>query len=56
MGQTVFTIVYTVGTIDVYMDGIKLLAGTDFTAATGTNITLTSACLGGEVIECIGYI
>lgn len=40
-GQTVFSPVsYNIGHVDVYLNGVKLVAGTDFTATTGTSITL----------------
>lgn len=41
-GQTAFTVTYTVGAIDVYLNGVKLNGGgDDFTALSGTGITLT---------------
>lgn len=41
-GQTAFTATYTVGAIDVYLNGVKLVGdGDDFTATSGTSITLT---------------
>jgi hypothetical protein len=38
-GQTVFAATYDAGYVDVYLNGVKLLAGTDFTATNGTSIT-----------------
>lgn len=40
VGQTVFPIVYMVGRMAVYLNGIKLLNVTDFTATNGTDVTL----------------
>lgn len=41
-GQTSFTATYTPGAIDVYLNGAKLVGnGDDFTATSGTGITLT---------------
>ena len=42
-GQTVFTVAggYTVGYIDLYLNGAYLIVGDDFTATNGTTITLT---------------
>ena len=53
-GQTVFTVSYTVGNIDVYRNGIKL-AIADFTATSGTSITLASACVAGDVVETLAF-
>ena len=41
--QTSFTPTggYTVGYCDVYYNGVKLVAGTDFTASDGLTVTLT---------------
>jgi hypothetical protein len=43
-GQTVFAATYDTGYIDVYLNGVKLVAGTDFTATNGTSITLGIRC------------
>lgn len=57
-GQSVFTFSggYTVGYLDVYRNGVRLTAGTDFTATNGTSFTLTSAALLNDEIEAIGYL
>ena len=46
-GQTVFPISggYTVGNILVFVDGYAALAGTDYTAANGTSVTISSPAL-----------
>lgn len=52
-GQTVFTVTggYTVGYVDVLVNGGFLTVGTDFTASNGTTITLGIACaVGDEVV------
>lgn len=54
-GQTVFAATYDAGYVDVYMNGVKLLAGTDFTATNGTNITLASGAAVNDVIDIVGY-
>lgn len=43
VGQTVFPITYIVGRLAVFLNGIKLVNVTDFTATNGTDVTL----LGG---------
>ena len=42
---------YTVGTLNVYQNGIKLYSGEDFTATNGTSFTLTNAAVSGDVVE-----
>jgi hypothetical protein len=49
-GQTVFTVSYTVGLIDVYQNGAKL-AQADFTATNGTSITLATGATAGDLIQ-----
>ena len=53
--QTTFTVSYVVGQIDVYMNGSKLLIGTDVTASSGTNIVLASGAAAGDIIEAVVY-
>ena len=50
---TVFTITdgYTAGFIDVYLNGVKLRSGTDFTATNGTTVTMTPAVVNTDVLE-----
>ena len=52
-GQTTFTITggYTVGMVDVYMNGVKLDNATDFTASNGTTVVLTTGALTNSIIE-----
>ena len=49
-GQTVFTVSYPVGLIDVYRNGVKL-ATTDFTATNGTSFTLATGAVTGDLIQ-----
>ena len=50
---TNFTITdgYTSGFIDVFLNGVKQRSGTDFTATSGTAVTMTPAVVGGDVLE-----
>lgn len=49
-GQTSFsTPSYTVGYIDVYRNGVRLVS-TDYTATTGTTVVLTNACTAGDTV------
>jgi len=54
-GQTTFAATYDVGYVDTYLNGIKLLAGTDFTATSGTAITLTVGATAGDIIDIVAY-
>ena len=54
-GQTTFTVSYTVGYVDVYMNGIKLIIGTDVTATNGTSIVLAAGAAAGDLIETVAY-
>jgi hypothetical protein len=48
--QTVFSVTYTVGLIDVYQNGAKL-AQADFTATNGTSFTLATGATAGDLIQ-----
>ena len=54
-GQTTFAATYDVGYVDTYLNGIKLLAGTDFTATSGTAITLTVGATAGDIVDIVAY-
>ena len=53
--QTTFAITYDVGFVDVYLNGVKLVAGTDFTASNGTSVVLTSGATDGDIIDMVAY-
>ena len=49
-GQTSFSVPsYTIGYIDVYRNGVRLVS-TDFTATTGTTVVLANACTVGDAV------
>ena len=54
-GQTVFSATYDVGYVDVYLNGVKLINGTDFTATNGTSITLTVGATAGDSVDIVAY-
>jgi len=55
-GQTVFTTTgYDSGFIDIYLNGVKLVVGTDVTATNGTTFTLTTGAVAGDIVEYIAY-
>jgi len=55
--QTNFTLTngYTIGYVDVYLNGARLVSGDDYTATNGTTVGLTSAAQNGDVVEVVGY-
>ena len=62
-GQTTFTgaddnantLAYDAGFLDVYLNGVKLLNGTDFTATSGSSIVLTVAASTSDVLDIVAY-
>lgn len=53
-GQTAFSVFYSVGFIDVFVNGVKLRPVDDFTALDGTNVILIEALTLGDEVEIIG--
>jgi len=53
--QTSFTVSYTAGLVDVYMNGVKLVVGTDVTATNGTSVVLAAGAAVGDLIQVIAY-
>ena len=54
-GQTVFNATYDIGYVDVFLNGIKILLGTEFTATNGTSITLATGATTGDLIEILAH-
>jgi len=55
-GQTSFaTGGYTPQFLDLFMNGIHLINGTDYTAANGSDVILTTGAAVGDLIEVIAY-
>jgi len=54
--QTTFaTIGYTPNFLDVYLNGVHLLDGTDYTATNGSDVVLTVGAAVSDVVEVISY-
>ena len=55
--QTDFTFAsgYTVGYIDCYINGVRLIYNDDYTAADGSTVGLTTAATNGDVLELVAY-
>ena len=41
--------------LDVYLNGVLLVAGTDYTATTLTSVTLTSGASASDIVEIVAY-
>lgn len=54
-GQTTFSVAYDAGFVDVYLNGIKLIVGTDFTATNGTSIVLASGAAVNDTVDVVAY-
>lgn len=46
---------YTVGYLDVYINGVRLIEGRDYTATSGSTVDLDSAATSGDVLELVAY-
>ena len=52
---TVFPATYDSGFVDLYLNGVKLVNGADFTATNGTSITLTTAAATGDTVDILSF-
>ena len=50
-----FSAGYTPGYIDAYLNGAKLIEGSDYTASDSSTVTLLSAAESGDVLELVAY-
>ena len=46
---------YTVGLIDAYLNGVKLIEANDYTASDGSTVGLTTAAIAGDTLELVAY-
>ena len=55
--QTDFTFAsgYTVGYIDCYINGVRLIYPDDYDASDGSTVGLTTAATNGDVVELVAY-
>ena len=56
-GQTAITVSagYSNGFMDVYLNGIRLITGTDYTQTNATTVTLASGATAGDEIETVAW-
>ena len=53
-GQTTFSVTYTVGYVEVYLNGV-FLNGSDYTATNGTSVVLAVGANTGDIVETVAY-
>ena len=53
--NTTTTLFYVVGNEEVYLNGVLMVRGNDYTATTQSSITFASALLFGDVVDVISY-
>ena len=53
--QTTFAITYDVGFVDVYLNGLKLTAVSEYTATNGTSIVLATGATAGDIVDIVAY-
>ena len=46
---------YTIGYLDAYLNGSRLIEGQDYVATNGSTIDLVSSATGGDVLELLAY-
>ena len=49
------TLAYDAGFIDVYLNGVKQVNGTDVTVTSGDTVTFASALAAGDVVDIVGF-
>ena len=62
-GQTTFTgsddngntLAYDAGFIDCYLNGVKLINGTDVTVTSGTSVVLAAGATAGDILDLVGF-
>jgi len=56
--NTTFTVTngYTVNSIDVYKNGVKLIVGTEVTASDGSTVVLATPAVSGTIVDVVGLL
>jgi hypothetical protein len=52
---TVTGLTYTAGLVDVYLNGVKLVVGTDVTATNGTSVILLAGAAVDDIIQIVAF-
>ena len=53
--QTTFAILYDVGYVDVYLNGVKQQDSVDFAATNGTSVVFAVGLTGGDIVDIVAY-
>lgn len=53
-GQTSFAVSYTVGFVDVFVNGVRLTTS-EYTATNGTSVVLSESCFSGDTVDILAY-
>ena len=54
-GQTSYSLTYTPGFIDVYVNGVRLTAS-EFTATNGSSVVLNTGAFTGDIVDITAYV
>ena len=49
------TLAYDAGFVDVYLNGVKLVNGTDVTVTSGTSVVLASGAAVNDIVDIVGF-
>ena len=49
------TLAYSAGKLNVYLNGILLISGTDYTATNGTSVVLASGADAGNILQVVAW-
>jgi len=49
------TLAYDAGFVDIYLNGVKQVNGTDVTVTSGDTVTFASALANGDVVDIVGF-
>ena len=53
--QTTFAIIYDVGYVDVYLNGVKQQVNVDFVATNGTSVVFGTGLTAGDIVDIVAY-
>ena len=53
--QTTFAVIYDVGYVDVYLNGVKQQNSVDFVATNGTSVVFAVGLTGGDIVDIVAY-
>ena len=46
---------YDAGFVDVYLNGVKMVNGTDVTVTSGNSISFCTALTNGDTVDCVAF-